>query len=742
MYVLYYPKDEIFKITPKDRVLMDLYTLNAKIPSAETIQTYLKKGTNEKIKTHFRTKTIDEIKKDISMIDDYVPLYDEYQRNMFMISKEHVYDKVVHQSYRFPGDDLIEVFQQRKKEYEKVKDDDPLKARELRKICYMLEFLNYFHMPTLKATYTKVFYEMSEYGGNITVCIRPSFLKNFTHLKPYYTKSELINMALNMELKVKITNNPTEDIMKLCDIIKQNDISSKILVNHQNHIIKQKKIGIVKYYSFQGSYFMNKYLRHQMSYDTKHPVLEHAIESFDNLIKTAPPFDKSYIVYRFVYDDVYINHLKIGDVYVSNSFMSTTRDPFYRADTYAFGFILIKIKLPANVKGAGLCIESFSNFQQEQEIVLPPGARLRLDKRDDNTVYYHTDESFAADVKTKYEFTYLGINEISWKRTKEGKIGSIDFVSSLRTSTITLTERVSEFMKEHVGKMKLFRAQIGDKEYDIITESYDSTKVYKRFYAVTTNSGFSMYTLHDSHLLFVIEMSDVDTIPTMYVNYYFKYTTVGNNGLSDQDLLLFVSKVSYYFGIQNVVLYSDYATCDSFGGILGDVKFAGGNFCVDHYMYLKDKIKRYGKCDSSEIKPKFSYHELDRLHKMDPSKVLSHYDRDELYQIYEKVYQPEHKNPNISQFWIWIVENYCSNADIFIDKLDKIYKKDNPFTVDYYLIDPFAVLYNRNIISEYDAKSVDEKELAKTSVDKNVYRLDYDKNIRVPSKFKCTETYC
>src|SRR5439155_2826613 len=106
------------------------------------------------------------------------------------------------------------------------------------------------------------------------------------------------------------------------------------------HIIVNNKIGIVQYYSLQGSYFMNKYLRNPNDY--KNELLEKAIFSMWELIDTAPSFDKSYILYRFINDDIYLKYLKIGDTFIDPSFISTTRDPFYKSETYKFGFILIK----------------------------------------------------------------------------------------------------------------------------------------------------------------------------------------------------------------------------------------------------------------------------------------------------------------------------------------------------------------------------------------------------------------
>jgi hypothetical protein len=37
----------------------------------------------------------------------------------------------------------------------------------------------------------------------------------------------------------------------------------------------------------------------------------------------------------------------------------------------------VRIKIPKNIKGVGLCIESYSNFPDEQEIILNPLTKLK-----------------------------------------------------------------------------------------------------------------------------------------------------------------------------------------------------------------------------------------------------------------------------------------------------------------------------------------------------------------------------
>src|SRR4029077_5822957 len=113
-------------------------------------------------------------------------------------------------------------------------------------------------------------------------------------------------------------------------------------------------------------YFMNSYMRNLDKSAYYNEMLHNNIKKLWAVIKKCPAFDKEYILYRFVTDDSYISNLNVGDIFIDKGFMSTTRDPFYKSSEYKFGFILIKIKIPKNIKGVGLSIESFSNFSSEQ----------------------------------------------------------------------------------------------------------------------------------------------------------------------------------------------------------------------------------------------------------------------------------------------------------------------------------------------------------------------------------------
>jgi hypothetical protein len=759
-FYLYNKKTKKIELYDDSKVLDSLYNLESSLPTITQV--------NEQKKL-FKNNTkpqdiIEKIRISISKLENKVPLYDPYTDNLYLITKEMVYYRVVYQSYRFPE----KMFQQdinkkHKTLTKKLKSnidetDKILVTRKIRKYELMTEFLSYFDIEELYNTYIRVFYlYANEVGKNITLCQRPSFMVHFQHIKPYYSRSEVINLALNNGLKVE----KSTDIEKLCQTIKDNDITARTLLQHQEYIIEQNKVGLIQYYSLHGSYIINQYLRGLTSYPYKNDYLESLIIPMWNLVANAPAFDKEYILYRFIHDDAYLRQLEIGDIFQDKGFTSTTRDPFYRSDLYKFGFILIKIKIPKNIKGIGLCVETLSHFPLEQEIILAPNTLLRLDKRDDKCNYYHTDAAFTSQVKTRYEFTLINntdetdIIKIPKRIEYDVPLKYIDFLKLPKIETLTLEEKIRFFLSGNINPMYQFGVILNDKKFTIVTEYYDSTGAYQDFYAMKTSDGFSIYTIHNNYVLFFIELVEDKGKRYMHVNYYVQYSTIDRTKIiSDEEFIKFVSSIAYYFEINYTILYADYITCDILTGsnlnnnkLVGmsgitintntDVQVKqrnysnynnkktdkiidnttvdgkietyiyGGNYCIDYYNYLKYNKKKYAgdiKILNMELFPKFSYHQLDKLKKTDPQLILNKEDKDELYQIYDKAYinlVSETNKHNIADFLLWVIENKCYLTEELIKKIERLYRKENTLNKPYYVLDPGTFLYNRRYINDY-----------------------------------------
>lgn len=731
MNILYSTKNKTLEIIKDDDVMKNIYYGEHVVPNIEQVEEYLKKGKDKKIKDYFTKNIADDIQKikdTISHINFIVPLYNEVNKNMFLVPRTNLYKYVIYLSYRFPNEKLVAQFKKDnialtqfvKNASDKQKEGIQylIKVRQLNKMKLMLNFLENFNNKILFDTYIKTFYFYSDQvGGDITICVKPSFLPLFKHLNPYYTKKELINLGKNMELDMDISNS---NIDKVCEIVKENDVSANIILDHQQYIINKNITGLIQYYSLQGSYFINKYLRNQTGHKYKNDFLEHNIrELWRNMDKT-PAFDKSYILYRFINTDDHIKDMNIGDEYVDDGFISTTRDPFYSKDEVKFGFILIKIKVPANKSGVALCMESYSLFPEEQEVIFPPNTILKLIKKDKNALYYHPNKNYVAKIESRYEFVYVGKKDMLFiDRPLPRKIEEINFLKINKPSVRTLSEKINYFVANYIHDLYQIRVNIGGKNYTVVLEWFNSITAYERYYAIKTNNGFSLYTIIDGYFGFMIEIAEDNKNVYMYVNYYFKYSTVGNqHKIDDYDLINFISSVAHYFNIKDVIVYANYKSCD-FDNV-SDNSYHGGNYCMDHYEYIKNGKKRFSNIDSAVLNPQFSYYELDRLANVSPMKILQRDDQDVLYQLYDDSFKINTKNDNLKEFYLWIIKNHCTFARELNEKMTRFYTVNNPFVKDYYMLDANMYLYNNKLINGlYD----DTYSSSSTRYQKNEYRI-------------------
>ena len=123
-----------------------------------------------------------------------------------------------------------------------------------------------------------------------------------------------------------------------------------------------------------------------------------------------------------------------------------------------------------------------------------------------------------------------------------------------------------------------------------------------------------------------------------------------------------------------------------------------------------------------ELKPLFSYYDLDLLKELSIDKFFTKTD-DELYQLYVKFYKINFSDKKVSDYLIWIIENKCYLTEKFIQKLEKIYKNNNPFKQDMYILNCMNYLYNKNITQTYGSSDIFIKERKQYQVPSNEYRV-------------------
>lgn len=701
--ILYNINKNTLEFVKQEEIFDKIYLLEYKVPNNKELIT-----SDENIKKIITNKNIIEnIINYISGLEYKMPLFDIYTNNIYLINRENIFKRVNYNYYRFPTKFLLDEI---KKDYDRLKNtkiDDLIEKRKLRKYELIIDFMKNFNLKILEDTYYRMIYRYSEeLGKNIIFCKRPSFNKYIHNTTPYYSSTEIINMALNMNLDIKIDSNL--DLENLCTLVKENDINYKIISSHQKYIIDSDMLGLTQYYTVQGSFFINTYLRNLNNYVEKNIFLDNIIIPMWNLCNNAPEFNKDYILYRFVKDDKHLSHLKIGDIFQDDSFLSTTRDPFYKSEEYKFGFILMKIKIPKNIKGVGLCVELASHFPKEQEILFSPKSKFKLISRDTNTVYYHTDSNFSSEVKTRYEFEWVGNSEpkIDKLEFKE-EIKEIDFFKLKSYSGDDIETKVKYFIEKYCDKMNKFNCKIGDKTFLSCVEKYNSIGAYKDFYAMETTNGISFYSIYNNYLLYFIEIGEGSMGNEMHVNFYVKYNTLNKEEIyTAEDFINFISSFAYYFNIENIAIYPEYKPCFSSNKI-NSYQYSG-NYCVDFYKYLKKKEKRFfmRNMNITELRSGFDYYDLDLLRETNVLKIIGKND-DEIYQLYIKSFSIDFPTAKLSEFFIWIVENKCYLIESFINKLNRLYKKSNPFKNDIYTLNAYLYLYNRDIIKIYGGSSLD-----------------------------------
>lgn len=622
---------------------------------------------------------VDKLKKKIATYEDRIPLYDIVSNKVFLVFKENIYDRIYNDNYRFLDKKYID---QLIKSKPKNGDAIEIENREIIRI-----YSNY-DQDTLRQTYLKQFHASFILENNFSNCKRPSFSAKLDHIKPYYSIHELYYLAIDwnlIKLEEKLDIDKIEE--KLCDKIASFDIPAAILLSHQMYIHNLKAIGIIKHYSLFGSYYINNYLRFKPK--LRNEAVETQIELMNKVVKAAPAFTLDHTVYRFVESDSYIAHLKVGDVYVDPSFMSTTRNLFYydNQENYQFGFIQLKIKIPKDIKGAGLCIETYSNFPKEEEIILPPRSRFRLTNFTENQVQ-HAVLLTKKSSKT-YEFVLEPSDEsISYPSVPfaEKKLIDLKTIVSDENFYGSITDRLQYFIRHYCNLNKQFEIIVNKHMFLFNFESYDSRSVYKDFFYYQTTNGMMLYSFNPNkgNINILIEIG-----PEIHINYYFKYAVSENKNslnLSNEGWIESLSMFAYIIGCREVVFHSNYLLK---GETIESTRYT---YSDDIYIYLKDGTKLF---EFEGITTNFDYYQLDRLGEIKPKVVLNERDKDPLFGIYL-----ENKSKNLKDFYLFIADNYPKLLPLLEKKFDLIYtENENPFKRFTYSLDSFQYLFNKSIIN-------------------------------------------
>ena len=552
-------------------------------------------------------------KKKISSLDYKIPLYDVYTDTIYPIKKEFVFDRIFNNNYRFHFD---------KKS----------------------NFMKNFDLNILENTYYKIIYDHS-FGQNILIYKKKSS-NIITKLStiPYYTKKEINKLSILFKTK------------KDYNSIKNNEISYDIILKHRNYIIEKKIISLIKYYSLNGSYILNNYLRNG---EFENKILNNITNKLIAICKECPEYDEYYYTYRFIKEN-YLYKYDINDIFIENSFMSTTRNPFYYSKNYSFGDTLLKILIPKNIIGVALSIETFSYFPKEQEIIFPPGSTFKIISKDFD--YY--DDNLK--INNKYELIWIKNDEYIPRKKEKEEIIEINLLK-LRddSSDFSYFNKKIKKIYDNLNNNFQFKLKYNDsinlEDIIFIIEKFNSTNMYKDFYFLKNiQDGILIYCI--DKYSFYIEIGIINNMINMHVT---------NNKIPElEKYLLILSIIGYYFDVEYITINSEIH------------KYK--NYSIDIYNYLKNNYKKYN--DIIYITPMFSYILLDNLKKI--TNISEKYS--EIYYIYNTL-----NIKNCFDFYIYLCENNYYLLDIFIESLGEKYNINNY----YYKFDFKNFLKDNNILN-------------------------------------------
>ena len=623
-------------------------------------------------------------------------LYDIQSENIFLINKKDIINRVISFNYRFPDLFLLETLK-----YKLKKLANQINSIKINKINKIFNFLKNFDINILEKNFIKEFEKInnSKYK-EYTTCLRQSYtniLPNTYYIKPYFNLSELEkNYINNSDLDDNTNTNSVLDEYDLCNKTLLRDIPISTLNLHQQYINYNSSTSVIQYYSLIGSYIINNYLR-ELTENSKYKniIIENLIKKLWNTVINAPSFDETFYIYRFLNNDDFLKKLEIGDIYIDDGFLSTTRDPFYISKYYSFGNKLMKIKVPKNQKGMGLCLELFSHFGREQEILLAPKTKLKLIKKDKDVKYEHINYDITIKLESKYEFEIVGLSDISDIESKKKidiKIDKIDKIDKLKSNT--LEDIYNNIKEKYLNENNQVMYKIG-KEYinliidkNIIYESY----YIKPFYVGSDEKSTEtilIYHIKDNEIIFFIEVNynkeTQENEINVNINNYYNYNNILIDDIFEtKDFLLFLKNLSEVFNYNNknvaeIQILCDFISCDIFKNnkinkLVDDYRdILSGNSNLEIYNYFKeDKIRFQDYILNYIIVPYFDYNKLDKYKKIKITDIIDEIESNELKEIINSYVDIDtNKHCYVSKFYIYLAENYCFLVSELIYSLAK-----------------------------------------------------------------------
>lgn len=625
-----------------------------------------------------------EDKDDLSRFQELIPMYDIYSKQIYPIKKKNLHINLIEANYRFINQDIILWLKALYKKYK----NDTISAPFYKK---NLKIMRNYNIDLLLETSTKTLYENSpQLGLNITICKRESFHPLVFFLKPYYTLIELLKLGKNNGLvpsDLSLETFVQVGTFDLCKRISNKDISHKEITSHIVHIIKHDCISWITFYSFYGSFLFNKHLRNPTKKINE--FLLKGITKITDVIKSAPSLKNNYNIYRFLWDDAFLDKLKINEIFTDLGFLSTTRDPFYSpALNGIFGLILIKINIPKDLLGVGLLIENFSLFQKEEEFLLSPNIGLKLINKDNNFKYYHINQIFEDLINKKYEFEVVNRKidiKLNLKIMNNYKI--FDNFKEYESNSNNRNTIINEFIRG--GDQ--FLINLNGIKYIVNYLWFDGTNnsSYNKLYYNKNSNGIIFSIFENGYPYLNIELGD-----EMVINYINKFYYYKDNKKELTDNLI---DLIYEFG--RIFCYPKVKIFHCYRNFINFKKPEHENIYYYTFFYnhtLYDYLKNGTKYLASEyITFPAGWYLIDALFNKKIKKE------------YFNLIQPD-KKKKLKNLYFDIIENNFTKYQKFLEELSTIKKytivnkkKINLIKDDFLIFDVYEKLNSENRISNF-----------------------------------------
>ena len=145
-------------------------------------------------------KKEDKIK--LSNYHEIIPMFDIYSLNIYPIKNINIHYRMIDSYYRFVNNEIIDWLKNMKKKLSKE-----IINKNLKIINRNLEIMNNYNIDILEKKSIETFFKYSpKFGLEISICKRNSFHPKLFHIKPYYSKTELIKLGQNMNLLEEINS--------------------------------------------------------------------------------------------------------------------------------------------------------------------------------------------------------------------------------------------------------------------------------------------------------------------------------------------------------------------------------------------------------------------------------------------------------------------------------------------------------------------------------------------------------